>query len=186
MDIHINNVKRGMTVIIDNNLFLVQEYHHVKPGRQPAFVRLKIKNLKTNAIIERTFNTNIKLTQAHINKIKANYLYAAGDIHYFMNNEDYSQFEITKDVLDYNVNYLTPNTTVTVDFYDGEIINIELPEKMKFKVTETTEAIRGNTAQKATKDATIETGLIVRVPLFISEGEEIIVNTADGKYSSRS
>ncbi len=185
MNININDIKNGMTVIIDGNLCLIQEFQHVKPGKGPAFVRIKLKNLRTGSIVEQTFNTNIKITRAHIDKNSVQYLYTSGDNFVFMNNETYEQIEVAKSVLGSDADFIKEGIDVSIDFYEGEIIGITLPEKVEYKIIETTEAVKGNTATNAQKDAKIETGKIIKVPLFIAEGETILVTTKDGKYAGR-
>ncbi len=185
MDININDIKNGMTIIIDGNLCNIVEFQHVKPGKGPAFVRIKLKNLRTGSIVENTYNTNIKITRAHIDKVKAQYLYNQGNSYVFMNNETYDQIEIPKDTLKDNTNFIKEGMEIDIDSYEGEIIGITLPEKVEYEVIETEPAVKGNTATNATKDAKIETGYVVKVPLFINEGEKIIISTKDGKYSSR-
>ncbi len=185
MNININDIKNGMTVIIDGNLCLIQEFQHVKPGKGPAFVRIKFKNLRTGSTIENTFNTNIKLEKAHIDKTKVQYLYTNGDNYVFMNNETYEQFEVPTSILGDSASFIKEGIELTIDFYNGEIIGITLPEKVEYKVIETTEAVKGNTTNNAQKDATIETGKVIKVPLFISEGETILVSTSNGEYSGR-
>lgn len=185
MQININDIKNGMTIIMDGNLCSIQEFQHVKPGKGPAFVRIKLKNLRTGSITEDTYNTNIKVTKAHIDKVSVQFLYSAGDMYTFMNNETYEQFEVPTSKLGDNVNFIKEGLELQIDFYEGEIIGITLPEKIEYEVIETEPAVKGNTATNANKDAKIETGFIVKVPLFITEGERIIVSTRDGKYSSR-
>jgi elongation factor P len=185
MNININDIKNGMTVLIDGTLCLIQEFQHVKPGKGPAFVRIKLKNLKTGSTVEQTFNTNIKITKAHIDKNSVQYLYASGDNFVFMNNETYEQIEVPRSILGEDANYVKEGIDISIDFYEGEIIGITLPEKIEYKIIETSEAVKGNTATNAQKDATIETGKVIKVPLFINEGEKIIISTKDGKYSSR-
>lgn len=185
MDININDIKNGMTIIIDGNLCNIVEFQHVKPGKGPAFVRIKLKNLRTGSIVENTYNTNIKITRAHVDKVKAQYLYSQGDIYVFMNSETYDQIEIPTKTLGDNVHFIKEGMEIDIDSYEGEIIGITLPEKIEFEVIETEPAVKGNTATNATKDAKIETGYTVKVPLFINQGEKIIISTKDGKYSSR-
>lgn len=185
MNININDIKNGMTVIIDGNLCLIQEFQHVKPGKGPAFVRIKLKNLRTGSIVEETFNTNIKIEKAHVDKMTMQYLYNSGSSYVFMNMQTYEQIEIPEEKLAEEKKFLKENMELQIDFYNGEIIGITLPEKVEYEVVETTEATKGNTTNNAMKDATIETGYVVKVPLFISQGEKIIVSTKDGKYSSR-
>ena len=175
MNININDIKNGMTVIIDGNLCLIQEFQHVKPGKGPAFVRIKLKNLKTGSTVEQTFNTNIKITKAHIDKNSVQYLYASGDNLVFMNNETYEQIEVPRSILGDDVSFIKEGIDITIDFYEGEIIGITLPEKVEYKIIETTEAVKGNTTNNAQKDAKIETGLVVKVPLFIDEGEKSLI-----------
>ncbi len=185
MNININDIKNGMTVIIDGNLCLIQEFQHVKPGKGPAFVRIKLKNLRTGSIVEQTFNTNIKITRAHIEKSKVQYLYVSGENYVFMNNETYEQIEVPRKVLGENADFIKEGIDIAIDFYEGEIIGISLPEKVEYTVVETVPAVKGNTATNAQKDAKIETGKTIKVPLFINEGEKIIVSTSDGKYAGR-
>ena len=183
--INVNDFKTGMTIKVDNNIFLVVEFQHVKPGKGAAFVKTKLKNLRTGAVTEDTFNTNIKITKAHIDKVHAQYLYSMGDTYVFMNNTTYEQIEIPASVLGDNINFIKEGLEIDIDFYEGEIIGITLPEKIEFEVIETEPAVKGNTVTNATKDATIETGYVVKVPLFINQGEKILVSTKDGKYASR-
>ena len=185
MDININDIKNGMTIIMDGNLYTIVEFQHVKPGKGSAFVRIKRRNLRTGAVTEDTFNTNIKITKAHIEKVKAGYLYQMGDTYVFMNNSTYEQIELPASVLGDNVNFIKEGLEIDIDNYDGEIIGITLPEKVEYEVIETEPAVKGNTATNASKDAKIETGYVVKVPLFINEGEKIIISTKDGKYSGR-
>ncbi len=185
MNININDIKNGMTVIINGNLCLIQEFQHVKPGKGPAFVRIKLKNLKTGSIVEDTFNTNIKVEKAHINKLVMQYLYSAGSNYVFMNMETYEQVEIPVSQLIEEKKFLKENMELQIDYYNGEIIGVTLPEKATYEVIETESATKGNTANNAMKDAKIETGYVLKVPMFIAQGEQIIISTKDGKYSSR-
>ena len=185
MNININDIKNGMTVIINGNLCLIQEFQHVKPGKGPAFVRIKLKNLKTGSIVEETFNTNIKVEKAHINKLVMQYLYSAGSNYVFMNMETYEQVEIPASKLSEEKKFLKENMELQIDYYNGEIIGITLPEKAAYEVIETESATKGNTANNAMKDAKIETGYTLKVPMFIAQGEQIIISTKDGKYCSR-
>lgn len=183
--ININDIKNGMTVIVDGNVCQILEFLHVKPGKGPAFVRTKLKNLRTGAIVEHTFNTNIKLEKAIIEKTSMQYLYENGGNYNFMNMETYEQIELSKDSLGEDAKYLKEGIDVDITFYKGEMLGITLPEKITYEVTSTEPAVKGNTATNATKEAVLENGLTVKVPLFISEGENIIVSTKDGKYDSR-
>ena len=185
MNININDIKNGMTVIINGSLCQILEFQHVKPGKGPAFVRIKYKNLKTGSTLEETFNTNIKIEKAHVERLDMSYLYKQGDTYVFINNNDYSQLEINSSILDDKIKYLKENFNIEIVMHNGEIIDIILPEKVEYEIIETLDATKGNTTNNANKDATIETGYVVKVPLFIANGEKIIISTKDGKYSSR-
>ena len=185
MFININDIKNGMTIIMDGNLCTIQEFQHVKPGKGPAFVRIKLKNLRTGSTVEDTYNTNLKIPKAHIDRTEVCFLYAAGDNYTFMNNETYEQIEVPTKVLGDNVKFIKEGLTLTLDIYEGEIIGVTLPEKVEYEVIETEPAVKGNTTNNANKDAKIETGYTVKVPLFINQGEKILVSTKDGKYSGR-
>lgn len=183
--ININDIKNGMTVIIDGNVCQILEFLHVKPGKGPAFVRIKLKNLRTGSTVEQTFNTNIKLEKAIIDKVSMQFLYESGGKYNFMNMETYEQIELDKSSLGEDVKYLKEGINVDITFYQGEILGIGLPEKIEYKVANTEPAVKGNTATNATKEAVLENGLTVKVPLFINEGETVVVSTKDGKYDSR-
>ena len=183
--ININDIKNGMTIIYDGKLFLVQSFQHVKPGKGAAFMKVKLRNLRTGATIEETINSSIKVEKAHVEKKKMSYLYNSGTGYVFMDNETYEQSEITEDKLEEEKKFLKENMEVQIAFYQGEIIGVTLPEKVEYVVAETTEAVKGNTTNNAQKDATLENGYVVKVPLFINQGETIIVSTLDGKYCSR-
>ncbi len=183
--IGVNDIKNGMTLIIEGNIYQVLEFLHVKPGKGSAFMKTKLKNMRTGGIVEKTFNTNIKFEKANITRSNVQYLYNTGDTYYFMNMETYEQLELPEAQVGDNKDYLIENSTVDVVFYESELLGIVLPEKVEFTVTQTEPAVKGNTTNNAQKDAYMETGLLVRVPLFIEQGEKILVTTKDGKYSSR-
>ncbi len=182
--ISVNDIRNGMTLIVDGNIVQVIEFLHVKPGKGAAFVRTKLKNLRTGGTIEVSFNTNVKLEKANINKFQVQYLYNAGDTYCFMKMDTFEQLELTSEQVGDNKNFLVENMTVDFVQYEGELLGLNLPDKVELEVTETTPAIK-SASTNATKDATLETGLVIRVPLFIEQGEKILVTTADGKYSSR-
>ena len=185
MNININDIKNGMTLILDGKLVTIVDFQHVKPGKGPAFVRIKYRDLRTGSTIEDTFNTNLKLEKAHIDKMPMQYLYQDGNKYVFMNSQTYDQIEIPEEKLVEEKKFLKEGMEIQIDFYQGEIIGVSLPEKIEFEVIETEPAVKGNTTNNAMKDATIETGYVVKVPLFINQGEKIIISTRDGKYSSR-
>lgn len=184
-NININDIKNGMTIIIDGNLCMITEFQHVKPGKGSAFARIKLKNLRTGAIVENTYNTNIKIEKAHVDKKNMQYLYNDGANYVFMDLESYEQLEIPADRLKDEAKWLKENMELMIMSYQGELLGVQLPEKIEFEVIETTDAVKGNTANNATKDAVIETGATIRVPLFITQGEKIVVTTSDGKYAGR-
>lgn len=183
--INVNDFKTGMTISYEGNIYQVIEFQHVKPGKGAAIVKAKLKNLRTGATLEQTFNAGIKIPSAHVEKTKMQYLYATGDIYSFMNMNTYEQVEVNKNQIENEVKYLKEGLEVMLSFYENELIGVELPEKIDYKVIATEPAVKGNTTTGATKDATVETGLLVKVPLFIEQDEEIIVSTKDGKYVSR-
>ncbi len=183
--IDVNSIKNGMTLLIDGNIYQIVEFLHVKPGKGSAFMKTKIKNLRTGTTIERTFNTNVKFEEARIERKTVQYLYNDGATYYFMDMTTFEQFELTAEQVGDNKDYLLENMNVDITQYEGELLGITLPEKMTFTVVRTDPAVRGGTQTNATKEAWVETGLMVRVPLFIEQDEKIIVSTADGKYVSR-
>ena len=183
--VNANDIKNGMTIIFEDALYIVLEFSHVKPGKGAAFVKAKLRNLRTGSIVEKTFNSSIKLEKAMITRQNMQYLYNTGDAYAFMNMETYEQIELTKDQIGDDAKFLKEGINVDITFYEGEMLGISLPDKIEYKIVKTEPAVKGNTTNNATKDATIETGLNVRVPLFVEEGENIIVSTSDGKYVSR-
>ena len=183
--INTNDFKTGLTITYEGNLYQVLEFQHVKPGKGAAIVKTKLKNLRTGSIVEQTFNSGIKVPTAHVDKIKMQYLYNDGNMCSFMNMNTYEQVEIDKSQISNEVKFLKEGLEVILYFYENEMLGIELPEKIDFKIIQTEPAVKGNTATNATKDAIIETGYLVKVPLFIEQDEEIIVSTKDGKYVSR-
>ena len=185
MNVNINDIKNGMTLILKGKLVTIVDFQHVKPGKGPAFVRIKYRDLRTGSTIEDTFNTNLKLEKAHVEKMQMQFLYKENDNYIFMNTNDYSQMEVSSSIIGDDAKFLKEGLVIEIQMYEGEILGIVLPEKIDYKVTETTDAVKGNTTNNAMKDATIESGYTIKVPMFISEGETIIVSTKDGKYVSR-
>ena len=182
---NINDIKNGMTFLFEGNIYQVLEFLHVKPGKGAAFVKAKIRNLRTGSTVEKTFNTSIKLEKAMIEKNEMQFLYADGNNYNFMNMETYDQSELSKEQIGENAKFLKDGLNVLITFYQGEMLGIELPDKIEYVVENTEPAVKGNTTNNARKDAYMENGLMVRVPLFIEQGEKIIVSTKDGEYDSR-
>ncbi len=183
--ISVGDLRPGMTFQYEGNLYVVLEYSHNKTARAAANIRVKMKNMRTGSTTEITFGNNEKVARARIEKRKMQYLYDTGDMLVFMDNETYDQIEIPAENLRWEINFLKPSDDVEVTIFEGEILGVALPINVPFVVTETEPAVRGDTATSATKNATIETGFQIKVPLFISEGETVIVNTVDGKYQGR-
>lgn len=183
--IDVNSIKNGMTLLIEGNIYQIVEFLHVKPGKGSAFMKTKIRNLRTGTTIERTFNTNVKFEEARIDRKTVQYLYNDGETYYFMDMATFEQFELTKEQVADTKDYLIENMNVDITQYQNELLGITLPEKMEFTIVRTEPAVKGGTQTNATKEAFTETGLMVRVPLFIEQDEKIIVSTADGKYVSR-
>ena len=185
MNININDIKNGMTIIIDGNLCQIVEFQHVKPGKGSAFVRMKLKNLRTGAVVENSYNTNIKIERARIERMPMQFLYEDGSSFVFMNTETYDQVSVPAEKIENEKKFIKEGLEIQLDYYEGELLGVTLPEKIEFEVVETEPAVKGNTTNNAMKDAKIETGYTVKVPLFINQGEKIIISTSDGKYSSR-
>jgi elongation factor P len=175
----------GLTISVDNGIWKVIDFQHVKPGKGSAFVRSKLRNLRTGAIQEKTFRAGEKVEQAMIENRRMQYLYADGDMHVFMDNETFEQTELAADYLADELKYLKANMEVQIQSYEGETIGIELPKTVELQVTETEPGIKGDTATGATKSATVETGYTLNVPLFVNEGDVLVINTSDGSYISR-
>lgn len=183
--INVNDFKNGMTIKVEGNIYTIIEFQHVKPGKGAAFVRTKLKNLRTGSTIEYTFNSGVKCETARIERKPMQFLYNTGDEYTFMNMNDYSQVDLNISAIGDDVKYLKENQDLDITFYEGEVLGLSLPDKIEMEVVRTEPGVKGNTTQSAMKDATVETGYEVRVPLFINEGERIIISTKDGKYVSR-
>lgn len=183
--INVGDLRPGMTFQYEGNLCIVIDASHNKTARSAANVKVKMRNMKTGSITENTFGGNEKVAKAHIDKKKMQYLYDTGDALVFMDNETYEQIEIPSSNLKWEINFLKPSDEVEVTSFEGEVLGVHLPINVPFTITETEPAVKGDTATGATKNATIETGFQIKVPLFISEGEVVIVNTEDGKYQGR-
>jgi len=181
----INDLKTGTTFELEGAPFIVIDYQHSKKGRSGAVMRTKIRNLLTGAIVQRTFSGNEKFPEVQIERRKVQYLYKDGESYYFMDVNDYSQFDMNAEALGNNTRFLKDGETLSFQFYEGRPINLDLPVKMDFLVTEASEGLKGDTASGATKAVKIETGLSVNVPLFIKEGDKIRINTTDGAYVER-
>ncbi|MEC0245047.1 elongation factor P [Paenibacillus chitinolyticus] len=183
--ISVNDFKTGLTIVVDNDLFSVIDFQHVKPGKGAAFVRSKLKNLRNGNVVEKTFRAGENVGRAHIENREMQYLYASGSEYTFMDTETYDQISLEEAQLKWELNFLKENMNINIMSYQGEILGINLPNSVELKVVETEPGVKGNTAQGATKSAKVETGLNVQVPLFINENDVLLIDTREGKYISR-
>lgn len=180
-----NEFKTGLTVNIDNDPWQVVDFQHVKPGKGAAFVRAKMRNLATGAVVERTFNAGERLQNATIDRRQMQYLYEGDGNYVFMDNETYEQSELTKEQLGNGINFLKENMDVKVISFEGRILGVELPNTVELVVVKTEPGIRGDTATGGNKPATMDTGYVVKVPLFINEGDHLLIDTRSGDYIQR-
>ena len=183
--ISVNDLKTGITLEIDGEIYSVVEFLHVKPGKGAAFVRTKLKNLQTGAVSERTFRAGERLQRAHIETKKMQYLYSTGAEYTFMDTDTYEQINLQKEHLNGSEEYLKDNMTLEIQFYEGRAIGVLLPTFVELEVTYTEPGLKGDTAQGGTKPATLETGKVIQVPLFVEEGTVVRVDTRTGEYLSR-
>lgn len=183
--ISVGDLRPGTTFEYEGNLYVVLDYSHNKTARAAANIRIKMKNLRSGSTTEVTFGGNDKVKKAHVDKNKMQYLYNSGEALVFMDNETYEQIEIPSDRLKWEINFLKPSDEVEITSFSGEVLGVQLATNVAFKIIETEPAVKGDTATGATKNAIIETGFQIKVPLFINEGEIVIVNTEDGKYQGR-
>jgi elongation factor P len=185
MAISTNDLKNGMTLNLDDGLFAVIEFQHVKPGKGGAFVRTKLRNVRTGAVLERTFRADEKLDQAIIDKRDTQYLFQDGDDYVFMDQTTFDQTSVPRTTLGDAANFLKVGDGANLQTYDGEIVGIELPASVELTVAETEPGVQGDRVSGARKPATLETGFVVQVPLFINVGEVIKVDTRTGEYMTR-
>lgn len=177
--------RNGMTFELDGNVVSIVEFQHVKPGKGAAFVRTKIKNVITGSVTERTFSPTEKFPTAFVERKDMEYLYADGNLYYFMDCETYEQMPINADVLGDNFKFVKENMTCKVLSYKGNVFGVEPPNFVELQVTQTDPGFKGDTATNVTKPAVLETGAEVKVPLFIDEGEMIRIDTRTGEYMER-
>jgi len=177
--------KKGITVEMDNGVWVIVDFQHVKPGKGAAFVRTKIKNIMTGAVLERTFNPNDKMPRAHIETKEMQYMYHDGDLYHFMDLETYEQMALTHEQVEDAIPFVKENTNVTVRFFKGAPFSVAAPNFVELEVTHTEPGFRGDTASTTTKPATLETGYTVQVPLFIEIGEMLRIDTRTGEYMER-
>ncbi len=183
--ISVNDLKTGLTIELDNGLWSVVEFLHVKPGKGAAFVRTKLKNVESGNVLEKTFRAGEKVAKASLDKREMQFLYKEGNDYIMMDNESYEQIAVTADHIGDGVKYLKDNMEVSILMHDGRIIGVDIPNHVELEVVDTPPAEKGNTAQGGTKPATLETGAVVNVPFFISNGDRIRVDTRTNEYLDR-
>lgn len=183
--ISVNDFKTGLTILVDGVLYRVLDFQHVKPGKGAAFVRSKLRNLRNGSVNEKTFRAGEKVEKAQIDNRKMQYLYASGDQHVFMDTDSYEQIELSETQIEYELKFLRENMEIQVIQYQGETLGVELPKSVTLEVVETEPGIKGDTSGGGSKTATVDTGLVVTVPLFINVGDKLIINTDEGSYVSR-
>lgn len=177
--------RTGLTFELDGDVVQLLEFQHVKPGKGAAFVRCKLRNVKTGSVVERTFRPGEKFPKAHIERREMQYMYKDGTQWAFMDTENYEQISLEESLLEDAPKYLKENMTTGILFYQGQVIGMDLPKQVELKVAATEPGIKGDTASGGGKPATLETGLIVQVPFFVNEGEVLIIDTRTGAYVSR-
>lgn len=180
-----SDFRNGLAIIQDGEIYQIVEFQHVKPGKGGAFVRTRLKKVSTGAILERTFRAGEKMEQAILDRRKMTYLYSQGDTHVFMDGETFDQIEVPSSMIGVGVKYLKDNTEVEVCSHQDRVITVDLPFFMEFEVAETDPGLRGDTASGGSKPATLETGAVVNVPLFINIGDRIRVDTRTDAYLER-
>ena len=178
--------RNGVTFEMDGQVQQVIEFQHVKPGKGAAFVRVKMKNVVTGAVTETSFNPTAKFEEAFVERREMQYLYNEGDLYYFMDNETYEQIPISKDTLGDDFRFVKENENFKVLSYKGSVFAVEPPLFVELEITETEPGVKGNTATNVLKPATVETGAVVKVPIFIEQGERIQIDTRTGEYLGRS
>jgi elongation factor P len=180
-----NDLKNGLVLHIDGQLWTVIEFQHVKPGKGPAFVRSKLKNVLTGKVVERTFNAGVKVETASVDKREMNYLYNDGSGYVFMDNQNYEQMTLTNEIVGEAKDYLLENQEAIVAVYEGNPIYVELPASVVLEITFTEPGLQGDRSSGGTKPATVETGLQIQVPLFIEQNTKVRVDTRTGEYLGR-
>ncbi len=179
------DVKKGIIIELDGQLMKVLDWSHIKMARGSAQVRMKLQNVRKGDIVERTFQAGTRWPRARVDQRKVQYLYSDGDIYHFMDNETYEQIAVSSELVGDDRTYLKENTDLFLSSYEGEVLGVDLPVTVDLQVTETEPGFAGDTATGAKKPATLETGLVVQVPLFVTEGDTIRVDTRTGEYVTR-
>jgi elongation factor P len=180
-----NDLKNGITLEIDNVLYQVVEFQHVKPGKGGAFVRSKIRNLRNGAVIDKTFNAGVRVEQAILDRKDMQFLYRDGEEYVFMDLESYDQQHVSPIALGDAADYMVENSVAIIAFYNGDIVTVEIPASVELNIAETEPGIQGDRVSGATKPATLETGKVIKVPLFVNQGDRVKVDTRSGDYITR-
>lgn len=180
-----NQLRNGITIEYEGVLYTVLEFQHVKPGKGQAFVRTKLRNVKTGAVIDKTFRAGEKIEQARVERREMQYLYKDGKDFYFMDNESFDQFSLNEEFVGEAAKYIVENMNVYIDIYEGKPLSVEAPTFVELAVTHTEPGLKGDTATAGTKPATVETGFTLQVPLFIEKGDKIKIDTRTGEYITR-
>ena len=186
MTISFGDLKKGMAIELEGTPYLVVEYDRIKMQQRAPVMRLKLKDLRTGKVLEKSFQGyDVSLTQAPVQTRRCQHLYDDGDHHYFMDTENFEQIPLSQEVLGDALKYLKEEMVVDILLYNGQPLNLELPNSVDLAITDTPPGVKGDTAQGGTKPATLETGLVVQVPLFVNNGEKVKVDTRTGQYLSR-
>ncbi|MDQ3835028.1 MAG: elongation factor P [Actinomycetota bacterium] len=180
-----NQFRNGAAIRVDGKRFTILYFQHVKPGKGGAFIRTRLRNLDTGAVIEKTFRAGEKVESVRTESRPMTFLYSDGDLYYFMDSETYEQIAIPSEVLAETINYLVPNAELEVLLADGEVVSVEPPVHMELEVAQTDPGLKGDTATGGSKPATLETGLVVQVPLFVTVGDKVRVDTRTKEYLTR-
>ncbi|HWQ89612.1 MAG TPA: elongation factor P [Desulfitobacteriaceae bacterium] len=180
-----NDFKTGLTIQLDGDVYTIVEFQHVKPGKGAAFVRTKLKNIKTGGIVERKMNAGEKVPKAHVERREMQYLYKDGDHYVVMDNESYEQTSLTAEQIGDGVKWLKENMNMGVLFFGSSVIGVDIPNTVQLLVAATEPGIKGDTATGGSKPATLETGAVVQVPFFVNEGDLLIIDTRTGNYVQR-
>ena len=185
MSVSTNDLKNGMTLELDGTLFQIVEFQHVKPGKGGAFVRTKLRNVRSGAVVERTFNAGVKVGLAIVERKDMQYLYRDGDAFTFMDMESYEQIPVDAGVVGASASWLSEGSSAQVSMHQGTPIAVELPASVQLTITKTQPAVKGDTKTNAMKPAVLETGVEIQVPMFVDEGERVKVDTRSGDYIER-
>ena len=185
MTISINEIKTGIGILLNNEVYIVTEVHHVKPGKGSAFVRVKMKSIKTDLNLDRTFKTAERIEDAHLEEKTLQYLYRVGDIFHFMDQSNFEEKSISLEQMENTVKFLQDNMEVTAIYYNHQIQKVYLPNFVIANIVETEPGFKGDSSRSGTKPATIDTGALVQVPLFVNKGEWVKIDTRNGQYVER-